>query len=67
MSIAQYHNAELNKTSLNQLQALEQELGVILVAIEPDPEPARLSEQQLRQVQALEAQTGKVLVAYEQR
>ena len=64
MSIDRYHTASLDQRSLADLQQLEQELGIVLVAVEPDPAPAQLNEEALKRLQALEQQTGKVLVAY---
>lgn len=65
MSIEHFHPAALDGSTLQQIQALENELGVVLVAIEPDPEPAKLSPEQLDRIQAIEASTGKVLLAYD--
>lgn len=65
MTMANFHPAQLDDATLANVQKLESELGVTLVAIEPDPAPARLSEDQLQRIQALEQQTGKVLVAYQ--
>ncbi len=59
-----YHFSQLDESTLKDVQALEKELGVTLVAMEPDPDPAQLSEAQLQSIQALEKKTGKVLVAY---
>ena len=64
MNIEQYHTADLDADSLQQLQQLEQELGAVVVALEHDPEPAELNSNQLEQLQKLEQQMGKVLVAY---
>jgi hypothetical protein len=64
MHLEQYHSAQLDNATLHNLQQLESELGVVLVAIEPDPAPATLTEQQLQRIQELERQTGKVLLAY---
>jgi hypothetical protein len=64
MSIDRYHHATLDQPSLAEIQLLEQELSIILVAVEPDPAPAQLSEQALKRLQALEQQTGTILVAY---
>ena len=64
MSLEHYHSAELDESTLHSVRQLEAELGVVLVAVEPDPKPARLDEAQLSRVQALEQLTGKVLLAY---
>ena len=64
MSIEHYHTAELDESTLHAVQQLESDLGVVLVAVEPDPKPASLERAQLAKVQALEQHTGKVLLAY---
>jgi hypothetical protein len=64
MPLANYHSAELDQADLKNVQQLESELGVVLVAIEPDPQPASLSNEQLHRIRTLEQQTGKVLLAY---
>lgn len=64
MPLANYHSAQLDREVLQNVQQLESELGVVLVAIEPDPQPATLSDEQLHRIRSLEQQTGKVLLAY---
>ena len=61
-----YHTARLDPTTLHELQALESELGVTLVAMESDESqvPAKLSEEQLKQIHAMEEKSGKVLLAF---
>jgi hypothetical protein len=66
MSIDRYHTATLDKNMLAGIQQLEQELGVVLVAVDPDPAPAQLGDKALQRLQAMEQQTGKVLLAYSQ-
>jgi hypothetical protein len=63
MTIGHYHTAELDESMLHAVQQLEPDLGVLLVAVEPDPKPASLEEAQLVKVLALEQRTGKVLLA----
>jgi hypothetical protein len=66
MSSALFYTAQLDQRTLTDLQELETEFGVTLVAMESDssPIPAQLSETQLQRIQALENKTGKVLLAY---
>lgn len=64
MTIDRYHTANLDEGTLADIQQLEQELNVVLLAVEPDPTPAQLNEQALQKLKALEQQTGKVLLAY---
>ena len=65
MNTEHFHPADLDATTLKDIQLLEHELDVVLVALEPDPEPAQLSKDQLARIRALEEKTGKVLVAYQ--
>jgi hypothetical protein len=66
MSSALFYTAQLDQRTLTDLQELETEFGMTLVAMESDssPIPAQLSETQLQRIQALENKTGKVLLAY---
>ena len=64
MTLPNYHSANLDQTALENVQQLESELGVVLVAIEPDPQPATLNDDQLERIRTLEQQTGKTLLAY---
>jgi hypothetical protein len=66
MSSSLFYTSQLDRPTLADLQALENELGVTLVAMnaDPSPTPAQLSETQLQRIQALEDKSGKVLLAY---
>ena len=64
MTLAHYHSAHLDQAELENVQQLESELGVVLVAIEPDPQPAKLNDDQLERIRTLEQKTGKTLLAY---
>jgi hypothetical protein len=57
--------AQLDEARMKQVQALERELGVWLVALEPEAQPASLSDEQLKKLQAKEKELGVVLVAYQ--
>ena len=65
MNATVFHTARLAPGDLDELQALESELGVTLVAFESDSSssPAQLNEEQLQRIRALEDRTGKVLLA----
>jgi hypothetical protein len=65
MHVDHFHTAEVNAEHLKNIQQLEQELGVVLVAMEADPEPAELNAEQLAMIKTLEEKTGKVIVAYQ--
>ena len=64
MSLENFHVASIEAPALEELQSLGQELGVVLVAVEPDPQPATLDAEQLARLQALEQRMGKVVLAY---
>jgi len=59
--------AQLDEARLAEVRALEQELGLYLVALEHKIEFANLSKEQLERVQAKEQDLGVVLVAYESK
>lgn len=59
--------ASLNNEQMAQLQALEEELGVSLLAFEIDrTRLAKLNEEQLARLHASEEKLGVILVAYQQ-
>ncbi len=59
------HPAPLDQDKLDRLQALEQKLGVTLVALHPDPPLARLTREQIAELQSAEQDLGAVLLAYQ--
>ncbi|MCX2978549.1 hypothetical protein N9052_02755 [bacterium] len=66
MTSSLFYTAQLGPSDLKDIQTLEQNLGVTLVAMDCDSssEPAQLNAEQLQQLQALEQKSGKVLLAY---
>ena len=60
------YTAQLDQSTLNDLQNLESELGVTLVAVEANeaPAPAKLNEAQVKRIQELEEKSGTVLLAF---
>lgn len=56
--------ARLKKDDINKLQALEDEIGKVVVAFEPVSIYAELSEVELRRVQAVEKELGVIILAY---
>lgn len=61
----QFQPANVNQDQLQAIQSLEQELGTVLVALEPsDNKYARLSTEELTHLQAFEKQLGMVIVAF---
>ncbi|MBN1284593.1 MAG: hypothetical protein JXB47_04275 [Anaerolineae bacterium] len=65
MSEARLKFATLDKARLEKLHALEEEMGLLLVAYEQKPQLADLSNAQLKKLQEAEKELGVVLVAYE--
>jgi hypothetical protein len=65
MSVPRMTIADLDDAQLATLRALEDTLGVWLVALQPEYRLADLSEEKLRQLQATEKKLGVVLLAYE--
>ena len=53
--------AQLDGARMKQVQALEKELGIWLVALEPDSQPASLSDEQLKKLQAKEKELSVAL------
>jgi hypothetical protein len=65
MSAAQMRIAQLDAAQLAKLQKLEQELGSVIVALEPAARPAALSDAQVQRLQEVEQELGVVLLAYQ--
>ena len=67
MSSTLLYTAQLDKSTLDNLQSLENDLGLTLVAVEANqaPSPAQLDAAQIKRIQALEKQSGKLLLAYD--
>lgn len=61
-----YKIAHLRKEQAVQIQALEEELEVCIIALEPGLEMAELNEDQLQKVKALEEKLGARLVVYKE-
>ena len=60
------HVAQLDEREFQRLRELETELGVTLVALEPDPAFAELSAEQLQKLKTAERELKTVLIAYQQ-
>ena len=56
--------ARLDDDRLAKLQALEKDLGAVIVALEPQFIPAALTADQVKKLQAAEDELGVVLLAY---
>ncbi len=57
--------AHLEKSQAGKIQALEEELGMCIIALEPGLELAKLSGEQLAKVQEAEKKLGVTLIVYE--
>lgn len=57
--------ADLNEEDVTRLRALEQELGVHIMAFEPGLNVADLSSEQLARIRMLEKELGVTLIAYQ--
>lgn len=56
--------ANLSEKELARIQAMEEELGALVVALEPQYKMAKLTDEQLTQLQELEESLGVFLLAY---
>ena len=65
MSHENFHAALLDDSGLKSLKALENELGLVMVAVEKDPKPAQLSADQIAKIQSTESELGTIIVAYD--
>ncbi len=59
------HPAPIDDKGLERVRALEQKLGKVLVAVEPDPAYARLDREELAALQQAERELDTILIAYE--
>jgi hypothetical protein len=57
--------AKLTDMELARIQAMEAELGALVVALEPQYKMADLSAEQVAQLAALEDSLGVILLAYQ--
>ena len=65
MANSSYAPASLDDSKLECLQGLEDQLGKVLVALEPRAPLAGLSEAELAKVKEAEEQLGVVLLAFD--
>jgi hypothetical protein len=56
--------AQLDDGSLAKLRVLEEEMGTLILALEPHHPLAMLDEEQVKRLQELEQELGVVLLAY---
>lgn len=66
MSTAYVKYPNLDSQGMARLKALEQELGAVVVAVEPEVQVAELTPDKLRRLQQAEEEMGMILLAYRQ-
>ena len=57
--------AKLDTETIDKIQAMEEELGHSILALEPYYPPAKLTDVQVSRLKALEQELGVVLLAYQ--
>ena len=57
--------ADLQEADLHKVQQLEEQMGTLIIALEPQIPLAELSEAQLELLNSLESELGVVLIAYQ--
>jgi hypothetical protein len=57
--------ANLDEDSLKKLTTLEEQMGTLILAVEPVYPLARLTEEQIKRIQALEEELEIVLLAFQ--
>ncbi len=62
----QYHPAKVDQQQLSEIQALEDQLGTVVVAMDSQQNSyADLDEKQLAELQAAEKKMGMVMLAFD--
>ena len=57
--------ADLDESDLKKVQQLEEQMGTLIIALEPQYPLAELSDEQLDMLNKLEEQLGVLLIAYQ--
>jgi hypothetical protein len=57
--------AKITANELDKIQALEQDIGKVVLAVEPQPRYADLDSSQLNQLRSIEQEMGVTMVAFE--
>ncbi len=60
----EYAPAAVDAEQLKEIKQLEQQLGKVIVAVEPAPEYASLTSEELAAIREAEKKLGLVMVAY---
>ncbi len=59
-----YKISDISEEIVGKVKALESEMDVHIMAIEPGLEYAELSDEQIHKIQALEGESSKTLLVY---
>jgi len=65
MSAARMKIANLDEASLARIEAMEEQMGTLILALEPHHPLAKLNEEQVKKLQELEQALGVILLAYQ--
>ena len=65
MSAARMKIANLDEASLTRIKLMEEQMGTLILALEPHHPLAKLDEAQIKRLQELEQELGVVLLAYQ--
>ena len=57
--------ADLGEADLQKVQQMEEQMGTLIIALEPQVPLAELSESQVEMLSSLEGELGVVLIAYQ--
>lgn len=66
MSTGYVKYPQLNQQQMQQLKSLEEELGTLVIAVEPQTQVAELPPDKLNRLQQAEREMGMILLAYKQ-
>ena len=64
MNVRRMKIANLEEADVERIRQMEEQLGTLILALEPHYPVAELSEEQLAKLHALERELGVVLIAY---
>jgi len=65
MTVRRMRIANLDEKSLKRVQQMEDQMGTLIIALEPHIPLAELSDDQVKMLNSLEEELGVVLVAYQ--
>lgn len=65
MTVKRMRIANLDEKSLKRVQQMEEQMGTLIIALEPHIPLAELSDDQVKRLNSLEEELGVVLIAYQ--